>query len=138
MFRNFTGKLGAFSSPGPKCTSEAVCCNIAPSHSLKALQHCHMLICFDDVVPENTKGLDSNLSTDSNNATTLGAKGTTCSRPIFIRDAGMVQMAFFKSNSSHRAPMTLAVLHAVSIANSSARAEAPAAAESLRINPGVC
>jgi hypothetical protein len=52
-------------------------------------------------------------------------KGTRCSRPDFIRAAGIVQSAFFKSTSDQVAPRTSPERAAVSTANSSARAPMP-------------
>ena len=56
-------------------------------------------------------------------------RGTSCSRFVFVRSGGIVQIAPLRSNSDHRAPLTSADL--VAVRTSSFRAHAAGVQRSL-------
>lgn len=75
---------------------------------------------FPDNRPENTYSLLESSFDRARISTARPDKRTRCSRPAFMRCAGMVQVARARSNSSHFAPSTSPVRVAAKMRNSNA------------------
>jgi hypothetical protein len=70
----------------------------------------------------NTRSVSFILGSRLSSATACGDNGMRCALPAFMRPAGIVQVAPFKSISDQRAPRLSPVRVAVKIKSSSARA----------------
>ena len=86
--------------------------------------------------PGNTKSETRISSSLSRISTARSLSGTRCSRPAFIRRAGMVQTRASRSISLQRAPRTSPERVAVRMANSSARAATTSLSRSLAMKAG--